>query len=547
MREVPGSELLVAALAYAARGWRVFPCRAGGKEPCKADGFFEHGCRDATSDPDRVRALWRRWPSANVGLACGPDSGVWVLDSDIDAAKGKDGEATLGRLVAEHGALPETLRQLTPSGGIHRIFANPVGLDVRNSSQKRLGNGLDTRGEGGYILAPPSIHPNGGRYAWATDAEVPIAEAPAWLLAMLLDAPAPKVGRPAPPSTDSMPAYARKALDDEAQRVRGTQPGGQNDALNSAAFSLGQLVGGGALPRSLVEQHLTAAALAWTHDPKKDRWTIAQIERRVKDGIDAGMAQPRGVPEPSPSTRGSMTRRGDRLGPRDRRPAVSEAAAHAGRAVWGGRSPIDGTPADGYLRALGIEVRSLGQSLASLGYAEVDYLHAAAKGEPPRVIGRWPCLVAGLAGDQRRVVAVHVVYLDAADPTRAATIAAPETGEILPARRTIGAIHGASVRLGPAGASMVLASGIETALAVRMVRPHDPVWSAITLDNLRHVVLPPECRAVTLAVNGKGARDARIARHVEAAGSAQAAGGRGVRTMWVPSLVSSAAGSAGAR
>lgn len=134
---------LDAALAYAERGWPVFPCRPGSKEPATA-----HGCHDATADPDQIKRIWRRHPEANVAIATGT-SGPDVLDVDI--AHGRDGHTSLGRAMAA-GLLPAPAAVVaTPSGGAHLYYR---GTGQHNGTLPA--QGLDFRSTGGYVLAPPS-------------------------------------------------------------------------------------------------------------------------------------------------------------------------------------------------------------------------------------------------------------------------------------------------------------------------------------------------------------------------------------------------------
>lgn len=167
------NELLAAALDYAARGWPVLPLVLQGKVP-----LTRHGLKDATTDPAQIQQWWRRWPAANIGVVTGPASGLLVVDLD-----GEDGLTTWARLEAEHDALA-TLEQATGSGGVHLLLRYPSDLDLGNSAG-RLGEGVDTRGRGGYIVVAPSVHPSGHAYAWTGDATAEIAPAPRWLLALL--------------------------------------------------------------------------------------------------------------------------------------------------------------------------------------------------------------------------------------------------------------------------------------------------------------------------------------------------------------------------
>lgn len=168
-----------AALSYAARGRLVFPLRARAKVPATARGFH-----DATTDAAKVAAWWDLWPDANIGCATGRTSGFWSLDID-----GDEGEATIRALEAQHGPLPMTVELITGGGGRQVFFryTAPLGCSVR-----KLGPGVDSRGDGGYTILPPSVHPSGTPYAWSVDgdpSDVSLAIAPDWLLLALTEAP----------------------------------------------------------------------------------------------------------------------------------------------------------------------------------------------------------------------------------------------------------------------------------------------------------------------------------------------------------------------
>ena len=145
---------LAAALAYAAAGWPAFPTRPddpscpGGKDcPCKRP-LTGHGCLDATTDPDVIRAWWRRWPLANVSIATGAP-GPDVLD--VDVKPDGDGWPAFNRLKGA-GLLAEAKALVrTPSTGLHSYYA---GTAQRNGKLPR--HHLDFRSAGGYVLAPPS-------------------------------------------------------------------------------------------------------------------------------------------------------------------------------------------------------------------------------------------------------------------------------------------------------------------------------------------------------------------------------------------------------
>ena len=157
------------ALALAKRGLQVFPCTPRGKTPAVAGG-----CNAATTDELTIARWWRQNPEANIGIATGKPSGVFVVDVD-----GIDAEGELRKLEAQHGALPTTVEVITGRGR-HLYFRMPA-PDIRNSASK-IAPHIDVRGTGGYVLAPPSIHPTGRRYAWSVDCAGTIADAPSWLI-----------------------------------------------------------------------------------------------------------------------------------------------------------------------------------------------------------------------------------------------------------------------------------------------------------------------------------------------------------------------------
>lgn len=172
---------LAAALAYAERGWRVVPIIPGRKHP-----HFDAWQEVATTDHLLIDEWWSRWPSHGVGIATGARSGIFVVDVDVSGSK--QGDETLADLEAMYGKLPETVEVVTGSGGRHLYFKTPEGVEISNDQAGRLGPGLDVRGEGGQVLAPPTIHPNGTAYQWEASSDptdIDVAEAPAWLIELL--------------------------------------------------------------------------------------------------------------------------------------------------------------------------------------------------------------------------------------------------------------------------------------------------------------------------------------------------------------------------
>jgi putative DNA primase/helicase len=176
-----------AAQWYAANGFLVFPlhnapggkcscgdlqCQNPGKHPRTAHGF-----KDATRDQDRIAAWWRRWPDANIGIPTGAASGLLVVDCDPR----NGGPADRSELIERCGPIPDTAEAITGGGGRH-LYLRYAGGAV----PKALAPGIDLKGDGGYVVAPPSIHASGNAYQWdgiaGAKALLNLAEPPAWLL-----------------------------------------------------------------------------------------------------------------------------------------------------------------------------------------------------------------------------------------------------------------------------------------------------------------------------------------------------------------------------
>ncbi len=263
-----GGGLLSAALAYAARGWQVFPCRPGQKIPATA-----HGCHDASREPETIRRWWAAEPAANIAIACGPSG---LLAVDLDTKHGADGLAAWAALTAGRN-VPETMTARTPSGGRHLIFRAPEGVRLKSTAGK-LGTGIDTRADGGYVVAPPSRTP-AGVYEFVNACEP--AAAPAWLVETLAR-PEPKEAAPAvPQSRPAAHPYAVTALVAEIESVARSPEGQRNSRLNEAAFKLGTLVGSGALNRASVTAALVEGAIA-AGLPEAEAQAVAR--RALADG-----------------------------------------------------------------------------------------------------------------------------------------------------------------------------------------------------------------------------------------------------------------------
>lgn len=178
------------AINIARLGFRVFPvhtvesgvcscdkgdeCNEKGKHPRIID--FQN---NATTDEAKINEWWRRWRTANIGIPTGDNDNRNLVVLDVDPRHG--GFESLEKLTDEYGELPETLAAIT-GGGRHFIFCAPSGVSVRNlQNGGKLGNGLDIRGDGGFIVAAGSMHISGNRYEWENES-VAVAAMPLWLI-----------------------------------------------------------------------------------------------------------------------------------------------------------------------------------------------------------------------------------------------------------------------------------------------------------------------------------------------------------------------------
>lgn len=275
-----------AALWYAGAGWPVLPLKPRAKEPLIPKREGGQGVKDATADLATVSSWWARYPSANVGLAAG--SHWWALD--IDGGE-KGGYETIDALQRRHGALPRTVGQLTGSGGMQLLFAP----DPRVTNRVRANDlsGLDVRAAGGYIAAPPSIHPETGRaYMWLYNRgphEIDIAQAPEWLIQAIIrkeeEAPRPTGKRE---KIRSNSAYVKKALEEEYNRVISAGKGSRNHTLFQAACRFYEFVASGFVSESTAYSVLSSAAEAI--GLKKDEYI-----KTLKSAKNTGLAAPREV------------------------------------------------------------------------------------------------------------------------------------------------------------------------------------------------------------------------------------------------------------
>ncbi|WP_284777090.1 bifunctional DNA primase/polymerase [Agrobacterium sp. lyk4-40-TYG-31] len=280
---------------YVAQGWPVFPCRSqaeehvdqatgeivtlGEKTPLTPNGF-----KAATRFHRIIERWWSDWAGAAVGLPTGEKTGFFALDID-NKPGGANGFDWLTEMEAEHGPLPDTARVTSPNGGMHVYFKYVVGTRNRGA----LGAGVDIRSEGGYVIAADSVMADGRSYRWVGDTRE-IADAPAWLLDLLLPKSAPTHTQYSL-SAATNNAYVDAAVDRELADLAGAPMGSRNNALNDAAFSIGTIVGAGALGEAEARALLQDVARGWGRD-----WS--RCCKTIENGLKAGIQNPRHIPEP---------------------------------------------------------------------------------------------------------------------------------------------------------------------------------------------------------------------------------------------------------
>jgi hypothetical protein len=310
---------VAAALAAAERGWHVFPLVPGGKAP--AVRAWE---QRATTDPDRIRRCWSAG-AFGIGIACGP-SGLLVVDLDTPKTPDEvppepwrapgfvDGCDVYSALAGEHGdtSMWATRAVSTPHGGRHLYYRHPdpehAGGVLLGNSCQRLGWGIDTRGHGGFVVAPGTVlrppaldtrrmpqlgaRPDVPVGAYAVEHDATVHPLPAWVTARLLAPATPAAPSPgtAGAAADEVvravrrrSAYAGAVLRGEVDRVLTAPPGTRNHTLNAAAYALGRHVARGLLPEDLVTEALHRAGAAAGLTP-------AETAATTRSGLTAARA-----------------------------------------------------------------------------------------------------------------------------------------------------------------------------------------------------------------------------------------------------------------
>lgn len=266
---------VVDAEELAGRGLFVFPCAPGAKEPAT-----QHGFRDAVRAPYQLEAWWPEGNRYNLAIATGAKSGVVVVDLDGDL-----GIASFAAYVV--AGLPRTWCALT-AGGVHLYFAHPGGGDLPNTAHK-LGRNIDTRGDGGYVVAPPSWLACGVPYRWLCapwqledPAPLPRKVLEAWRPKRDTKPPQFQARRSFEPGQDG-DARTLAMLDRWARELAAAPKGARDVLLTKLAYAAGARVLEGRLTRSAAERALLAAVAAWGPVARRDR-------AKVEKGIIAGLA-----------------------------------------------------------------------------------------------------------------------------------------------------------------------------------------------------------------------------------------------------------------
>jgi putative DNA primase/helicase len=297
------------ALWYGSMGWPVFPVRGttdtgdAQKHPLRGS----RGFLDASTDRGEIRRQFDRAPDRlGVGVATGTAAGFWALDID-----GEEGAQSLEALIHAHGSPPHTVTGRTGGGGWHLLFRMPSDRPLRNSASK-IAPKIDTRGDGGYIVLPPSPHPSGRLYRWLPGRaphEIEIATAPVWLLdlasppaPLLADLPPnsppggswepheelPSIPSSAPPrpghvdpDSEDWPRHALAVVRKQLRTVLAAPVGSRNDTLHRAAYVLGRLAGKGLVDEATARNALATAG-------RLVGLTEEEIKKTLQSGLKAG-------------------------------------------------------------------------------------------------------------------------------------------------------------------------------------------------------------------------------------------------------------------
>lgn len=375
VRDKAISATMQAALRYAELGIAVFPLRPRTKQPYGRTTGLKMASADMRTAEERWSGRWilplqplealikknpkrseswlsrpvRAAPAANVAIATGAPAGFWVLDED-----GPEASAWIAAKEAEHGPLPDTVEQQTARGR-HRCFAwdaAAAAADISNRS--RLADApLDVRGDGGYIVAAPSIHPGdekkgvppGFVYRWRPGHapwEMTFAPAPAWLIALVkpVEAPVAVVAKPHVRVEGRASPYGEAALDRAVATIQSARVGSRDSTLYSASCSIGRLVAGGEIEEGYARSALESAGRVHVPSAMDEGQLIRQVER----ALAFGALNPKSA-DPARERNSGAPRRAEGAKPLQR-PAIKASRSIHGTAtdaqgLWAEADPAD--------------------------------------------------------------------------------------------------------------------------------------------------------------------------------------------------------------
>lgn len=274
-------DLPSAALYYGTKGLAVFPC-ASDKTP-----LTKHGFKDATTDLTQISKWWQQDPNALIGMPTGEVTGIDVLDIDDPEEFDKQCEQDLSANTT-----------VKTRKGRHIWFKRDRSQPL--TSRVRPIPGADTRGDGGYVIVPPSSLADGAYYF---ERHEPLKPMPADLMCRVIKKPKPKTSEAASAGKASKLAfcsiYADKALQSECQAILNAKDGAQEFTLNTAALKIGSLVAGGELDRATAHNELMAAAMQMVDFDTANPWTESQLDAKIRRGLNHGALSPRSAPQSS--------------------------------------------------------------------------------------------------------------------------------------------------------------------------------------------------------------------------------------------------------
>jgi hypothetical protein len=483
----PLSPRAIAALEYAALGWEVFPAPPGKKQSHKSEAHS--GAKwGKTTDPDEIRRDFRKWPNANVAIVTGAASGIFVIEADTVEGHGVDGLASMRELEATHGPFPETLMAMSPSGSIHRYYQHPGdGIKIWSRSGA-IAPGVDIKGDGGMVIAPPSVKPGAGRYRWLND--LPVAEAPAWLIEAASkqneakrSSSRARAGERAPPDNN----FGRRhhlAADIDLDEIEAALMAIPNDASvnweewNRIGMAVFVATGGSAAGLAMFDRW-SQKYPSYNADDTDAKWNALENCPPTEIGVGtifylADQASSTWRADFRLSTTAAEAIRVDL-------PADFD-AIEAAIELFDAAHPLRGSLAEKYLTSLGLTVP--------------DAAHEVLGFHPSCPFGdsTLPCLVAYVQDWlTNEPTAVHLTALS------------PDATPI--DRRIVGCIdYHSTIKLGSepdASGELTIASSIEAALSAMMFG-FTPAWSVPSVDGIASFPKPPyhNIKRLTVIING---------------------------------------------